>query len=156
MHTEPDIRAAERHADDLHQPEAHGDGEGPLGARSIGRALRRGWRKRCPNCGGGPIFDRYLHVRDECMVCGEPLSHHRADDMPAWITILVVGHMIVPMLLLVNDYWGPPIWVHMLLWPVMVLGLTLLLLPRFKAVVVGLQWATRMGGFDDARAARKT
>jgi uncharacterized protein (DUF983 family) len=44
----------------------------------------------------------------------------------------------------------------MLLWPVMVLGLTLLLLPRFKAVVVGLQWATRMGGFDDARAARKT
>jgi len=89
------------------------------------------------------------------MVCGETLSHHRADDMPAWITILVVGHLLVPMLLLVNDIWAPPMWVHMVMWPVVVLGLTLLLLPRFKAMVVGLQWATRMGGFDDAPRAAK-
>lgn len=126
------------------------------GARQIGPALRRGWRRRCPCCGGGPLFDGYLTVRHACMVCGEPLHHHRADDMPAWITILVVGHLIVPMLIAVNDLWAPPMWVHMALWPVVILSLTLLLLPRFKAMVVALQWATRMGGFGarpDAEAA---
>jgi uncharacterized protein (DUF983 family) len=125
------------------------------GARPVSRALRRGWRERCPRCGGGNVFDGYLNVRDECMVCAQPLFHHRADDMPAWITITVVGHLVVPMLVLVNDLWAPPMWVHMVTWPTMVLGLTLLLLPRFKAMVVALQWATRMGGFgaDEKRPA---
>lgn len=89
------------------------------------------------------------------MICGEELHHHRADDMPAWLTILVVGHATVPLLLLALEHWAPPLWVHMVLWPVFVLAASLLLLPRAKAMVVALQWATRMGGFGTDKAGRE-
>ncbi len=118
--------------------------------RSLKLALKRGWRRRCPNCGGGRVLDGYLTVRDSCMVCGEELRHHRADDMPAWLTIIVVGHIVAPLMLLVYDLWNPPIWVHWTIWPVMTLALSLLLLPRFKAMIVAYQWAHRMGGFEGA------
>ena len=129
------------------------DLDGAEGPRDLRRALRRGWRQRCPACGGGPLFDRYLVVRERCAACGERLDRHAADDAPTWLTILVVGHLIAPAMLTVWSTWTPPIWVHWTLWPPLALGLSLVLLPRFKALVVGLQWAKRMAGFaEDARA----
>ncbi|SFI36700.1 DUF983 domain-containing protein [Albimonas pacifica] len=122
-------------------------GEAPAEARDMRRALRRGWRRTCPACGGGPLFDGYLKVRDHCPACSERLDLHRADDLPTWMTILVVGHLIAPAMLTVWDLWNPPIWVHWVLWPPAALMLSLVLLPRFKGLVVGLQWAKRMAGF---------
>ena len=76
--------------------------------------------------------------------------------MPAWLTILVVGHLVAPSMLTVYDVWDPPIWVHWVVWPTVTLALTLLLLPRFKAMVVAFQWAKRMGGFDSTAPRRAT
>lgn len=118
-------------------------------ARPLRRALKRGWRRRCPNCGGARIFNGYLTVRDHCPACGEALHHHRADDMPTWLTIIIVGHLIAPAILTVYEVWNPPLWVHWVVWPVVALTATLLLLPRLKAMVVALQWAHRMHGFGD-------
>ena len=117
------------------------------GARDLRAALRRGWRCTCPSCGGGPLFDGYLAVRDRCVACGERLDRHRADDAPTWMTILVVGHVVAPAMLFVWDAWDPPLWVHWTLWPPLSLMLCLGLLPRFKGAVVGLQWARRLAGF---------
>ena len=64
--------------------------------REVKPALLRGWRRRCPNCGKGPMMKSYLAVRDNCPVCNETLSHHRADDGPAYLTILIVGHLMAP------------------------------------------------------------
>ncbi len=58
-------------------------------------AMLRGWRGKCPSCGAGPMMRSFLKVRDACPVCGEELHHHRADDMPPYITITLVGHLIV-------------------------------------------------------------
>lgn len=85
------------------------------------------------------------------MSCGQVLSHHRADDAPTWLTIIVVGHILAPLVVLVHKFWGPPYWVHWTIFPALALLLTLALLPRLKGVVVGLQWANRMHGFDDER-----
>jgi uncharacterized protein (DUF983 family) len=62
--------------------------------REIRPALIRGWRRRCPHCGQGPLMKSYLAVRASCPVCGEALHHHRADDGPAYLTILIVGHVM--------------------------------------------------------------
>jgi hypothetical protein len=59
--------------------------------RPLKPALLRGWRCRCPNCGAGPMMRGYLKVRDACPVCQQELFHHRADDGPAYLTILIVG-----------------------------------------------------------------
>lgn len=95
------------------------------------------------------MFGGYLQVRHQCAACGEELHHHRADDMPAWVTILVVGHVLIAGLVTVETVWAPPIWVHWSAWPALTLLLSLLLLPRIKGAVVALQWALRMHGFED-------
>ena len=117
------------------------------GARALLPALLRGWRRRCPNCGGGPMMAGYLKIRRSCASCGEELHHHRADDMPAWATILFVGHVLLAGLLTVEINIRPPLWVHWATWPALTLGLTMWLLPRVKGVTVALQWTKRLHGF---------
>lgn len=119
--------------------------------RALWPALRRGWRRRCPNCGGGPLMRGYLTVRDQCAVCCEALHHQRADDLPAWMTILVVGHVLAPLLFAVEEGFSPPLWLHYALWPALAVGMCLWMLPRVKGAVVAMQWAWRMHGFEGAR-----
>lgn len=93
------------------------------------------------------MMEGYLKVRRSCAACGEELHHHRADDMPAWATILIVGHILVAGLITVEMAWAPPIWVHWAVWPALTLALTLWLLPRIKGAIVSMQWAYGMHGF---------
>lgn len=118
-----------------------------LSERAIGPAMLRGWRCRCPNCGTGRMFGRYLKVDDHCGSCGLELSGHRADDAPPYFTILVVGHIIVPLMLLLEQRFQPAEWVHLALWLPLTVLLSLRLLPRVKGALIGLQWSRRMHGF---------
>jgi len=116
--------------------------------RPLGRSLRRGFMGRCPNCGEGRIFGNYLKVLPECTTCHEDLSAQRADDLPAYIVLFIVGHIIVGSMMTVETYWEWPILWHVMLWPILTLILSLALLPRIKGAVVGLQWALKMHGFS--------
>jgi uncharacterized protein (DUF983 family) len=116
--------------------------------RDFARAMWRGFRERCPNCGKGRLFGKYLKVSDTCPVCCEALHHHRADDAPAYFTILVVGHFVVGGALSLERGFSPPTWVHLAIWLPVTLIASLLLLPRVKGALVGLQWALYMHGFD--------
>lgn len=122
-------------------------------ARPLGRALGRGARGRCPECGAGALFEGFLAVRPICRVCGTELHHHRADDLPPYLTILVVGHVVVSGLLLTERLLAPPMWVEAAVWLPLTLLLSLALLRPFKGAVVALQWALRMHGFGRAAAA---
>jgi uncharacterized protein (DUF983 family) len=115
--------------------------------RALGPALRLGWRRRCPACGAGALLDGYLRVRDACPVCGEALHHHRADDGPAYLTILVVGHLMAPALLFAFVEFRPDPMVLASLFSGATVALSLLLLPRFKGAIVAYQWSRRMHGF---------
>ncbi|MGL6209902.1 MAG: DUF983 domain-containing protein [Paracoccaceae bacterium] len=115
--------------------------------RPLGPALRRGWQRRCPNCGAGPMLRGYLKVRDACPVCAEDLHHQRADDGPAYLTILIVGHLMAPLLLYTFTQWRPEPWLLASVFSVGTVALSLYLLPRLKGVLVAMQWAKRMHGF---------
>ena len=117
--------------------------------RPLGLAMRRGFSGRCPNCGKGKLFRAYLKVVDNCDVCGEDLLHQRADDAPAYFTIVIVGHFIIAGVLAtrVRRPRTLPFWIPALLWSALALASSLLLLPRIKGALVGLQWANRMHGF---------
>lgn len=117
--------------------------------RSVWLSIRRGLMMRCPKCGKGKLFRKYLKVADACQNCKQDLSLHQADDAPPYFTILIVGHVVVPIMLAVEVGYAPPIWLHATIWPTLALGLSLFLLPRIKGAVVGLQWAARMHGFGD-------
>ena len=111
-------------------------------------AVLRGWRRRCPSCGAGPMLRGYLKVRDNCPVCGEELHHHRAEDGPAYLTILIVGHLLAPILLFTYTKWRPEPLVMAVGFTIGTVALSLYLLPRLKGALVGLQWANRMHGFS--------
>jgi len=119
-------------------------------ARSWTHALWRGFRRRCPNCGKGHMFRAFLKVADTCDHCGEELHHHRADDAPPYFTMFIVGHIVVPLVLVVEKLWKPSLDVHFALWTAVTLALTFALMPGVKGAIVGLQWALRMHGFDYA------
>ena len=118
--------------------------------RPIARAIRRGLFGRCPQCGRGRIFRAYLKVADTCPACGEALHHQRADDAPPYVTILIVGHVVVGLMLFVETFDdNAPLWIHMALWPALAVVLSLWLLPLIKGALIGYQWALKMHGFGD-------
>ena len=124
--------------------------------RPLGQALRRGWMCRCPACGAGPMLKGYLKVRDYCPVCQEPLFHHRADDGPAYLTILIVGHIMAPTIFWFFVKFRPDPLTLAAVFSVGTVALSLLLLPRLKGMMVALQWSRRMHGFAPPEAHRPT
>ncbi len=116
--------------------------------RPLVQAMLRGARRRCPSCGTGSLFTSYLKTASTCGECGEELFHHRADDAPAYFTIVVVGHVVVSLVMTVEMTLHPPLWLHASLWIPLTVGLALALLSPIKGAIIGLQWALRMHGFD--------
>jgi len=115
--------------------------------RPLGPAMRRGWQRLCPACGKGRLMRSYLKVQDRCPACGEALYHHRADDGPAYLTILLVGHIVAPLILFSFIKFRPEPWILASVFLVATVALSLYLLPRLKGVLVAIQWAKRMHGF---------
>lgn len=115
--------------------------------RPLAPAMLRGWKRRCPSCGSGPMLRGYLKVRESCPVCGEALHHQRADDGPAYLTILIVGHVLGPALLFGFTHFRPDPLVLATIFSVGAVAMSLYLLPRLKGALVAVQWAKRMHGF---------
>jgi uncharacterized protein (DUF983 family) len=111
-------------------------------------ALRKGMRCRCPHCGEGRLFHRFLKPVAACPACGEDLSHQRADDAPPYLTMVIVGHVVVPLMVAVQMATDLPNAVHLAIWLPVVAIMTLTLLQPVKGTVIALQWALRMHGFD--------
>src|SRR5262245_7260470 len=121
--------------------------------RPVWRSLGLGFFGRCPHCGAGSLFSSYLEVAKSCGHCGEEFYHHRADDAPPYFALFLVGHIVVPLALIIEHLWHPPLVLHASLWVPLALLLTLMALPRIKGAIVALQWALRMHGFEYAALA---
>lgn len=115
-----------------------------LPRRDVLSSLSRGWSQSCPACGQGALYSSYLKVNDTCPSCSEELHHQRADDAPPYFTMFVVGHIVVGA---VMSTYAMPLMFHALVWPVVILIMSLWMLPRVKGSLIGLQWANRMHGF---------
>ncbi|SCZ68984.1 Uncharacterized conserved protein, DUF983 family [Epibacterium ulvae] len=116
--------------------------------RPLKPALFKGWRCRCPRCGEGRALHSYLKVNETCGNCGLDLSKARADDGPAYLTILIVGHLMAPIMHVVYFEWQPNPWVTFSVFSLGCIVSSLLLLPRMKGMVIAYQWARKMHGFD--------
>ena len=117
--------------------------------RDVWSAMKRGFRGRCPRCGEGKLFRAFLKVDDHCSVCGLDFTPHRADDLPAYLVIVIVGHIVVPLALSIETNFSPPVWMQLATYLPLTLILSLALLQPVKGAVVGFQWALRMHGFDE-------
>ena len=117
--------------------------------RDVWTAMKRGFRGRCPRCGEGKLFRAFLKVADHCSACGQDFTPHRADDLPAYLVIIIVGHIVVPAALWIETNYSPAIWLQLAIYLPFTFVASLLLLQPVKGAVVGFQWALRMHGFDE-------
>ena len=122
---------------------------GSVEKRDVWSAMKRGFRGRCPRCGEGKLFRAFLKVDDHCPVCGLDFTPHRADDLPAYLVIVIVGHIVVPTALFIETDFSPPVWLQLAIYLPLTLVLSLALLQPVKGAVVAVQWALRMHGFDE-------
>jgi uncharacterized protein (DUF983 family) len=125
------------------------------GSISLAKAMLRGFRGKCPNCGEGHMFGRFLKVAVSCDHCGEDLSHQRADDFPAYLVMVVVGHLVVPAILAIETAYAPPVWLQLSVWLPVTLFASLALLQPTKGAIVGLQWKIGMHGFEASKLRRE-
>jgi uncharacterized protein (DUF983 family) len=117
--------------------------------RNVWTAMKRGFRSRCPRCGEGKLFRAFLKVDDHCSACSLDFTPHRADDLPAYLVIVIVGHIVVPAVLWIETNYSPPIWLQLSIYLPFTFVASLALLQPVKGAVVGMQWALRMHGFDE-------
>nr|WP_272212159.1 DUF983 domain-containing protein [Marinicella sp. W31]MDC2878066.1 DUF983 domain-containing protein [Marinicella sp. W31] len=131
-------------SDDNHQRY----GEKPTDERRLAPAMLTGLKGRCPACGKGKLFYKYLKTVDECGHCGTEIHHHRADDLPAYLVILVLGHFMVGGYMTGAELFDVPDWVHLAVWVPLTALAAFALIQPMKGAVIGLQWALKMHGFD--------
>ena len=119
----------------------------PENQRSTKVAIRRGLMCHCPACGEGKLFTGYLKVTPTCAHCGEALHHQKADDGPAYLTMLIACHIAGLMLhlMVAKTTLGPAVVAGITF--AVIIPLSLWLLPRMKGLMIGIQWANRMHGF---------
>ncbi|KQU69960.1 hypothetical protein ASC75_07405 [Aminobacter sp. DSM 101952] len=119
----------------------------PREARPVWPAIKRGLLCRCPNCGEGKLFASFVKTVDRCSVCREEIFHHRADDLPAYLVVVIVGHIVVGAFMAVEAKVTLELWQHLLIWVPLTIVSALALLRPMKGGVVGMQWALYMHGF---------
>lgn len=125
-------------------------------ARPLWTAMKRGFLGRCPHCGEGKLFASFLKVAEKCDHCGEELFHHRADDLPAYLVVVVVGHIVIGAFMGVEANYSLATWQHLAIWAPLTVVMALGLLRPVKGAVVGLQWALHMHGFGGEKDAIET
>lgn len=125
-------------------------------SRPLWDAIKRGMLGRCPCCGEGRLFYAFTKTVDRCEACGEEMNHHRADDLPAYLVISVVGHVVVGLFLAAELMLNWSSWQHLALWVPVTLIMSLALLQPAKGAVIGLQWANYMHGFGGEKDGLET
>ena len=116
-------------------------------ARPLWNAMGNGFRGKCPHCGEGKLFASFLGVVPACAHCGEEMHHHRADDLPAYLVVVIVGHVILGGFMAFEATSTLSTWQHLAIWAPLTVIMAIALLRPVKGAIVGLQWAFYMHGF---------
>ena len=116
--------------------------------RSFGDALWRGTRCLCLRCGEAKLFRKWLEPHDNCPACALDISGQRADDFPAYIVILLLGHILVPLMIETNRMLAIPLAWQSLIWPGLAAMLAIALIQPVKGGVIALQWSRHLAGFS--------
>lgn len=110
---------------------------------SLRLLFKRGFQRQCPQCGEDSLFTGYLKTASQCSSCQLDFEKIRSDDAPAYFTIAIVGHIVVPLLVYVAMYYTLPLYTQFILWCCVTILLTFLLLPRIKGIIMAILWKVK-------------
>lgn len=114
---------------------------------TLGAAMLRGLRGRCPRCGIAPLFDRFLKPVERCPACAQDWTLHAADDFPPYVAILITGHVMAPVIIWLASDTEAPGWEAMAIVLALATAMLAGLLQPAKGAIIALQWWLGMHGF---------
>lgn len=115
---------------------------------SAAQAALRGARNRCPCCGQDALFLKFLKPVSRCGSCDQDWTHQQADDFPAYLAILLTGHILAPLIIALVNHTSLPVWGLMLLIVSLALAMMLAMLQPSKGAIIAIQWWLGMHGFE--------
>ena len=110
--------------------------------------LWRGFRQKCPRCGETCLFASFLKTPESCGTCNHELGAIRADDFPPYLTMFIVGHIIVPMILIIEKSSPMSIYMNLMIWLPLTAVLTFWFLPSIKGLIIGLMMHIGLCGYE--------
>lgn len=113
------------------------------------RPVIRGLRHRCPQCGQGRLYARYLKQTETCSQCGARIGGIPAEDGPPWLTVLILGPFLAGLTFISARHESWPLWLTLPALSLLAIAAILILLPRIKGAIIGLLWS--MGAQDEER-----
>lgn len=116
--------------------------------RSIPAVLLSGMLKKCPKCGKGNIYSKYLKINNHCQLCNEELHSYRTDDFGPWLSIIMGGHIIVPLVLSVEQNYALDLWLQAIIWIPLTILTVLFLLPISKSICLSILWRLKMKNIE--------
>jgi len=137
-------------------PPANGQdsgGEGFALPASGPKAMLRGARGRCPRCGNAKLFYRFLKPVEICPGCGQDWTHQQADDFPAYVSILLTGHIVAPIIIALIQETALSLPALAAIIVPLMLTLMIGFLQPAKGAIIALQWWFGMHGFERERPA---
>ncbi|MEN9855953.1 MAG: hypothetical protein RL186_1329 [Pseudomonadota bacterium] len=99
----------------------------------------------CPACGKAPLFEGLLTIRQTCPQCGADFANQDSGDGPAVFVILVAGALCVPMILVAQLAFHPPIWLLALVGLPLTGAVCIALLRPFKAMLFAMHFRHKAG-----------
>ncbi len=112
------------------------------------QAALRGARNRCPSCGREALFGRFLKPVPKCGSCDQDWTHQQADDFPAYLAILLTGHILAPVIIALVNHTNLPVWGLMVVIVSLATVMMLAMLQPAKGAIIAVQWWLGMHGFE--------
>ena len=110
---------------------------------------KTGIRCRCPRCGQGEIYRGLLTVTNCCTHCDLDLSPHDTGDGASVFVIFILGSLIVPLALWFELAFSPPIWLHLIIWPPVIIAMGVAFLRPVKATLIALHFRNLRHKYDE-------
>ncbi|MEH6759037.1 MAG: DUF983 domain-containing protein [Parasphingorhabdus sp.] len=134
----------EEHQEELTRPMPWQEWHLPQSGR---QAIWRGMRNQCPSCGRTKFFPKLLKPIEHCSVCDQDWTHQQADDFPAYLAIILTGHIMAPIMIAIISKTDLPLWANMAIIISLAIILIGALLQPAKGAVIAVQWWMGMHDF---------
>lgn len=95
----------------------------------------------CPRCGQGRLFSGMLKFKPACTNCGLDFAALEVGDGAVVFVVMIANVLVLGGALALENAFSPPVWVHVLLWPPVIVFVCVWLTRLIKGVLLAHQHA---------------
>jgi uncharacterized protein (DUF983 family) len=99
-----------------------------------------GLRNLCPRCGAKTLYVGMIKFAPRCTACGLDFDAFNVGDGPAAFLTLIIGTLVCIAAITFELAVHPPMWLHIVLWPPITIGLVIASLRVAKGMLLASEY----------------